>query len=537
MADVTNEQTSGSQPAAGDVKNTVSRSVMSSLVAKGLYLVSRFFLPPLILAKVSLAEYGLWSTCFILIGYLGMGAFGVSHVYVRYVAVYAARHDYAAINRLVSTGVTLVLALNVLLLTGLWLLLPMVLRALHVAPEMQALGSELIFVTTAIFLLDLAFGVYASTLEGLQRVPTTQATWVASFVVEAVLMVALLLAGYGIRALLWAFVARYALSLVLNRHACRRALPSLEIRPRHFDRTLLPLFYGYGGIVQLSGFLGIFLRSIEKVLAGTLIGVSATALYDIGEKMPMMAAWIPTGMAAGFFPAATRLRAEARHDELGKMYLKGCRYMSIMTGLMVGFMAPFAGAIIVAWLGAGDKYLVAAAILTWFTLPYHMNVITAPGSILFKAIGEPARELVYPVLQLVLVATTVTIGWYVAGATITMINATVASSMVVSSLVYLVYVNHRFGIGQGRFAWQVLLPGAVPYLLAWLLAQATAPWLGVPVDRSSALELLAVNGAIYAAVVPLLVYGTLFDWGEREFLRRQVAHTATSFVPRRWRTA
>jgi len=43
---------------------------------------------------------------------------------------------------------------------------------------------------------------------------------------------------------------------------CRRRLPELSIRSRNFDRSMLRLFYRYGGIVQVSGFLSMFARSI-----------------------------------------------------------------------------------------------------------------------------------------------------------------------------------------------------------------------------------------------------------------------------------
>ena len=82
----------------------VSRDVMSSITSKTLYLATRFFLPPVVLAYISLEEYGIWAVCFILIGYLGISAFGVSNVYVRYVAEYYSNGRIDKINRLLSTG-------------------------------------------------------------------------------------------------------------------------------------------------------------------------------------------------------------------------------------------------------------------------------------------------------------------------------------------------------------------------------------------------------------------------------------------------
>jgi O-antigen/teichoic acid export membrane protein len=88
---------------ASGMNRLVSRNIFSSIGAKLLYLVTRFFLPPIILAYISLEEYGIWAMCFILIGYLGMSAFGVSNVYIRYVAQYHAQGEEHRIGAAISS--------------------------------------------------------------------------------------------------------------------------------------------------------------------------------------------------------------------------------------------------------------------------------------------------------------------------------------------------------------------------------------------------------------------------------------------------
>ena len=41
---------------------------------KLLYAATRVALPPLALAHMGLADYGLWAACFVLVGYIGMAA-------------------------------------------------------------------------------------------------------------------------------------------------------------------------------------------------------------------------------------------------------------------------------------------------------------------------------------------------------------------------------------------------------------------------------------------------------------------------------
>ena len=83
----------------------VARNAGFAMFAKVFYLVSRLAVPPLVLAHVTLAEYGLWSAAFVLIMYIGLTDVGFSNVYLRFVARFLAQGDIAASNRLLSTGV------------------------------------------------------------------------------------------------------------------------------------------------------------------------------------------------------------------------------------------------------------------------------------------------------------------------------------------------------------------------------------------------------------------------------------------------
>lgn len=86
------------------VLHTLSRNVLTAIGARVGYLASRFFIPPFVLARVGLEAYGLWSAAFVLVSYLGISTFGISNVYVKYVAGYVAAGDYRRANSLLSTG-------------------------------------------------------------------------------------------------------------------------------------------------------------------------------------------------------------------------------------------------------------------------------------------------------------------------------------------------------------------------------------------------------------------------------------------------
>ena len=514
-----------------EMKNLLSQNVSLKLAARVFYLLTRFFLPPLTLSYVTLEEYGIWASCFILVGYLGMSAFGVSNVYVRYVAEYNARKETDKINRLLSTGLTVITALSIVLLITLWFALPVIVARFNVPPPLRRTSFLLIFVTSATFMLDLSLGAFAYALDGVQRVFETTVVWIISFSLEAILIVTLLIAGFGIYSLLWAFVIRYVFATAGYVFFCYRALPGLSLSIRHFDRQMLRLFYSYGAVVQLSGLMGMFLYSIEKLIAGVFIGVGATGLFDVGEKLPVMASQVPASMNSVFLPAFSHMYSLDQRREIARLYLKGARYLNMTLGIGMGFLAAFSLPVITAWIGFDAKYHTAAIILTLVCLPYQMNELTGPASAFHRGVGKPGRELIYPITQLLLVTLTVALGFLWAGRSVLVICIAVASSMVASALFYLSYTNHCLGLGIGEYTRKVLAPGIVPYLVGFALMWLARPWFAwAGTGRWQVLPILGACGVVYSLLSIALLYRVICDWGEREYLRKQLIHTLSGLV-------
>jgi len=510
--------------AKSGVNARLTRNIFSSINAKVLYLASRFFLPPVILANITLEEYGLWSLCFILIAWLGMGAFGISNVYVRYVAQYHASGQTQKIGALLSTGVTVVSTFAILILVALWWTLPAILGALDVPAAQQDQAFVLVFGCVAVFMLDLSWGSFVYVLAGLQQIVQQNRIWIASFLLETVLVVAFMVSGAGVQGLLYAFALRYALSTLLSIWMCYRQLPGLKVSVRLFNREHLALFCRFGGILQLSGLLGMFLRSVERLIAGMFIGVQAAGLFDVAEKMPIMATSIPSSINAACLPAATELHVQGRQREFGELYVRSARHINLITGVMMGFMAAFASPLITAWLGVNAGFAAAPFILACFTLPFQLNVLTGPASTVFRSIGKPSHELIYPLLQLLLVVLLVAGGFWLVGVSNEVIAVTVAIAMIVSALAYLVYTNRYLGIGHIHFCRHVLLPGLVPYATGFAILGLLQSWVhSVALDRSGSALVILATGVLYLTVQACLSWVWLLTESEKHFAKDRIS--------------
>lgn len=474
-----------------------------SMLAKLLYLVTRLGLPPLILAHVTLTEYGLWSACFILIGYIGMADLGLASVYVRSASRLYADRDTAGIGRLLSTGITLMLGVAVLLLGGVILGLPLLMDMLKIDAASRATARILILGSATVFLLDMSLSAYAYLLHGLQRFRAEQGTWVRAFMLELLLIVAFLLGGMGILSLLAAFMLRYVYSIIANMRLAYRYLPGLSVGWRQFDRSLLPGFLSFGLGVQASSLLAIALHSADKLIAGLTLGPNAIALFDLGGKLPTSAMSIPSAISQITLPAAARLSQQsdaASQLALIDLYYKATRSICLLAGVMLSFLAAFSVPLCLAWLGQRAELAVLPLLMSVTAISAQLHISTGPGTAVFRGSGRLANEFVYHTLRIVMLGVAVSLAIWFIGASVPAIGVAMACAISCAAVLYMGHNHRALGLPLTQLLTRILLPGMLPLAPGFLLLQVWLMLVPATLGRWPTLALLGGAGLLHVAL-------------------------------------
>ncbi len=503
---------------ASTVRDSLSRNLIAGTAAKVGYLLTRFFIPPFVLAHVTLAAYGLWSAAFILVSYLGISTLGLSNVYVKYVAEYSARREHQRANELLSTGLSLSLPGCLILFATIYFFWPRVMVWLRIAPELQTDAREVILIVVAVFLAQISLSGFHDAIVGVQRTDLVQGTWVVGYLVEMALIFAFVGAGRGIRGLAEAYLIRTALDTCLCIVAAFRIIPWLRVSPFRFSREAARILFSFGGIVQIQSFFAIALNSIERVLAASLVGLQATGLLEISEKLPNMAGSVPMGFASALIPAASYLNAgldgsPEQQDSLRKLYLKGCRYMNIATAFTCAFLALVPSPVLDTWVG--KHYDGAAFLMIIFSIACQANLMTAPGTSILKGIGRPFEEFRYCLPNVVALLVSVPASRLILGQwTVAGIGAAVAGSTVVSAAYFLAHANRLLRIPAKEYWQRVVLPGLIPYAVAALFTPA-AYYAASHTNRWVCAGVVSVLGALYSLLLLWIVARFVLDTGER----------------------
>ncbi|QXP90767.1 MFS transporter [Methylococcus capsulatus] len=501
----------------------LSRNAIASVVGQLIYLVTRVGLPPFILLHVSLQDYSIWATCFLVLGYIGMSTFGIAGVYIRYSAEYYAHGRLDDIGRMMGAGIWLTLALGCLILGTLWVSMPWLYAWFHVDPGMQETMRLLVLGVVGAMLLELLIP-YGYVMGGIHRNAENAVISLICSTLEAVLIVVFLLQGWGLVGMMAAYVLRAVFALTLTLTWFHRLLPGFRIHLWGLGKAQWRPFLEYGGVMQANGLLSVFLNTSERALAGYVTHhPGAVGLLDISQKFPMMATQLFNSATNSLLSAITHLHTLGEREELVRLYLRSSRYLNALNGLALGFMAPFATVLITAWMGQSVPVADAATLLLYAAVGFHIHALTAPVTSYFQAINSPARTFwAFIVPQIVLLA--VGLAWMKwRGETgLLALAGTIMLTRIGSSLGVIVYANAQLGIGQFRFFREVAPIGALPYLVGYLASRAVSsrPELA-GLGRWEAFGMLVLFGVAYGAVTLGLVFALLARPDER-----RVVHTA-----------
>jgi len=505
---------------------------------KLLYAATRVALPPLALAHMGLADYGLWAACFVLVGYLGMAASGFTLVYLRQTAQHHARGDVGAIGRLLSTGMLAMGVVTLVLLAGVWAALPALLELFSVPAAQRGLATQLWLGTAAVFLADMSLGAFANVLHAVGRVRQEQQVWVVAFVLEAVLIVGGLQAGWGVQALLVAFALRYLFSASANAWLACRALPGLRLSWRMFDRHLLRSFFGYGAAMQASGLIATALHSADRLLAGALIGPQATALMDLAGKLPATAAGISSSASSVAVSASARHDAQGQAQALQRVYREASRITVAGLALTLPFLAWFAQPMALAWLGRGQAQAALAPLMAAAALGLHAHMLTGPANAVRRGCGRLDADFLYHGMRATALAAAAAWWWLQPAASLPALAAALAGAQALAAVTFLALAHHRLCGGWHGLPSLVLLPTLAAHALAATLAVVLNEFhLGLAsstTGRIEALWALALPTLLWLPTAAALLGALLLTPAERRSLKTRLQRVLR---PALWRTA
>jgi O-antigen/teichoic acid export membrane protein len=300
-------------------------------------------------------------------GYYGLLDLGLRNAIIRYVARYQATDEIDELAKVVSTGffsysgvaalatvISLIAAANV----QSWF---------HLSPGDAETARALLLVVGIGTAIGMPIALFTGVLEGLQRFALVGAVQAAGTVLRAGVIVAGLLAGYGI-----VFVGAVTVCVnlvtgaVLMWAAFRICSPRL-LRWSHASRSTFSAMAAFGVVTFWIGIAQVFRFQLDSMVVAACISVPAVTFFAAGGRLVTYATEIVQTLAQVFTPMSSALHASGSVDGLRRVLILGNRYSAFVAFPISAILFLSGGRFIQVWLGA--QYVSSQSVLAILIVP------------------------------------------------------------------------------------------------------------------------------------------------------------------------
>ncbi len=316
-------------------KNTVWLIILSIVVA-----LSQFVVYALINKNLGKDLLGVWSLVVAATSIGQISNLGFSNSLVRYLPEMILRKKEEDINKMIGTinFTNLVITLPLLVL----LYFPAIIYASYLLDSAQLLIFKSVIPLSmgALFINNL-FSVYSYLLDAMQRYYLRCIVQITGWILFLILSV-LLMPIYGLYGVAIAFFIQYLVqfTIILLVVYFKRLLQ--KVAPFHFDRKSFQMVSSFGLRSQSISILVIFFDPLVKFFITKNIGISATANYEIGNKIVMQSRNLLVNANQVIIPKIILEKDAGTENQYFKDILAKNILFSISAGMLILLLAPLA---------------------------------------------------------------------------------------------------------------------------------------------------------------------------------------------------
>lgn len=347
---------------------------------------------PLLLHRLGLDRYGIWSLALLILGTLTTLDGGVAASLTRFFAMYASRGEHAQSGRLLLGSLLFFFLFGIALTLMALPLAPSIVHLLDVPPGLEEEAVVVLRWLPPVVGLALMSDSTTALLQGNGQFRALAASMLASSALFVVAVIVLVQPGAQLDDLMLATALRYVILLIASLlFAAPRVsigwplLPSLATT-RDLGR--------YASRMQVSAITGFVNSEMDALVIAAVLPIRYVGLYNIGLQAASAMRSLPLYAFAPIFTRVTtifrregREAAAAEFERLERRWLPAVLGYGVVAVTAVGFSVP-------VWLG--DRYAVSGVMAAVLLSGYMVHVaFTGMRTCYVRAIGRPGLEARY----------------------------------------------------------------------------------------------------------------------------------------------
>jgi O-antigen/teichoic acid export membrane protein len=448
-------------------------NIATSYLRYVVMMVVVFFLTPFIVSKIGIDQFGLWSLIFSVVALFGLMDLGFATAANKYMGEFHGSGDHTGRNQVLATLLGIYVALGLSCIAVVAVVSARAGAWFDLAPELQHWFQLALWLLGGAVAINLPLNLFKAVLHGSGRMALVNGIDLAVQLLNAALIVTLLNAGFGIRALIYSTTLTMLLAPLLATLLAFRLTPGLSVSPRLFSAGRVKELLGFSFYFFIANIAVLLILRIDPVVIKAFLPLSAVAIYAIGAKIAEYTYYMNKQFSNALMPLVAQSRGGGDNATIDRVLLDGTRFGMAIALPFIALLVYYAEDFILLWMGeefAGAVpvlRLLLGGILCTAAYLNASNVLAMNGAhrfIAFAMAGSAALNLVLSVILIQFLGLN--------GVAL----ATLLATFTVEILVIIPRACRVRGISVWRFyrlaLWPTLPPLVPALALAWALGQA-----------------------------------------------------------------
>jgi O-antigen/teichoic acid export membrane protein len=327
------------------------------------------FITPIIVLRLGVEKYGIYMLVMAISALMGLFDLGIGSTMVKYISEYQSKEDNDGIKRLVYSFNYILLGLGVfgfaaLTLIGFWAdtLFPSSLVS-------SGYYLTLFFITGLIFFMNTISATYTVIPSALQRFDISTKLGLFNLTFSSLIILALVLSGFGLRAILTTQLVFTLFTFFLFRHYARRLMPIVKLK-YVWNTSEVVNAYKFGVATYVSNAANASLSYFDRLFIPFYLGPAALSYYSLPGNFTAKTPSLINNISAVIFPMISSLNGVDDIGKIKEIYVRVFNLITVLTFAITISIIMFANKIMLYWLNA-DFAAKSSGVMVVLALTYY----------------------------------------------------------------------------------------------------------------------------------------------------------------------
>ncbi len=310
-------------------------NALFSMIGFGWPIILAIFITPFTVHNLGVKEYGVYLFISTFIGIVGILDIGISSALSKFIAEENGRGDHEKMREIFGIGNTIFFGVGIvgaLIIVG-SAYIPLYFTndptiTQYAQYKTAFVAGGLIFFTTSIM------SIYAILPAAIQKLRASTRVGIIFTTLQQLVLVFIILNGYGTNALLWSSFVVTLLSYFAYRAMAENILPhelKKSVHQFRFNGEEIKKYYSFGIGVFVSNVANSSLTYLDKMIIPLFLGPSNLSYYSLAGSIANKTPAVSTIFSNVIFPMTASFEGAGDRERTKQLYVRSMRLMTVLS--------------------------------------------------------------------------------------------------------------------------------------------------------------------------------------------------------------